>query len=375
MRAVKIKSVKRKLALLLTTAMLFGMNMAAYASETQADVAGISTRLETEEFSFNRGLTADKVSVGRGGETAVKMKCQWVYNEDRYAPYSDRDGHSWYLGMESCTVSGNTCERTRIENRHDYSNTRYLVVDEEEEADELTITMECSNWHYWVKDKVTNELLRISGDNPETFTMTIKVGEEASDNTGDDAADTDEINGTGGTDNEENIYEQPSMEVFSNQVTGQDGKTIVSTVGGVYQASNVAGVAVLTPKEQVEAAVGIQASESGQNVRFYICNSINSTAKSALEQAVSQAGRNVVTTLNVDMYVISREGKVSKAGTASSKIRIVIGLPERCRNTGREYRIGMMGEDGIFYQLEDLDNDRGTITIETDKFGVMALME
>ena len=34
-----------------------------------------------------------------------------------------------------------------------------------------------------------------------------------------------------------------------------------------------------------------------------------------------------------------------------------------------------MGEDGKFYQLEDLDNDKGTITIETDKFGIMALME
>ena len=499
MGEVKIRNVKRKLAFLLTAAMIFGMNMAAYASETQAGSAGISRRLEAEgadlaakgekkriiaytnrrydqekfefysdeehpvvslaegpvltgntsrdtklvdtenilsgqfdsfslqvgedeeadeltisvklgawgyylrdketgeiiyvtgnvetwesersvtikvknevdEFTFNRGLMADKTSVGRGRETAVRMRCQWVYNQDKFTPYSDTDGHSWYLGMKNCTVSGNTCEGTRIEDRKDYSNTRYLVVDEEEKADELTITMECGNWHYWVKDKVTNELIRIYGDDSETFTMTIKVGEETAEDTGYDA---DSAEKAGEIENERNTYEQPSVEVPSDKVTGQDGKTAVSTVGGVYRASNVAGIAVLTPREQVETAAGIQNSESGENVRFYVCNSVNGTAKTILEQAAVQAGRNVITTLNMDMYVISAEGKVNKVGTASSKIRIVIGLPERCRNTEQEYRIGIMGEDGKFYQLEDLDNDKGTITIETDKFGIMALM-
>ena len=32
----------------------------------------------------------------------------------------------WALGIADCTVSGNTCPGTRIEDRGDYANTRYL---------------------------------------------------------------------------------------------------------------------------------------------------------------------------------------------------------------------------------------------------------
>ncbi len=334
----------------------------------------VQVKEQASEFSVDRKLKADSASVGRGEETAVRMHLSWNFDADRYEAYSG-DGYFWNLGIKNCTVSGNTCEKTRIEHRSGAANTRYLVVGEEEGAEELYVTMECAGWSFYVQDKLTGEIFYVYGDESVTLMTVIKVGEQSS---GD---------GTGSTESlPDAVYSETESAETGNAVSPQEAPSnvvkclngaVTSTVGGVYEATAVAGVAITTPKEQVEAAAGIPAAQDGKraNVRFYICNGLNTPAKAALEQAVMQAGKKTVTAINVDMYVISQDGKVTKTGTSVFEIRLVIGLPERCRNTGGEYAVGVMGEDGRFRQLEDLDSDPGTVTVETDQFGVMALME
>lgn len=326
----------------------------------------IKVKDERDSFSFTRTLTADKGNVNPGEKLAIRLKYETGYNEEKYTLYNEKDIEKWYLGINSCTVSGNTCEKTRIESSEEYANTYYLFVDEEEKAEELTVEMACDGWRYYVKDKDTDEIKAIMGwKDKEVLTLAIKVGG------GNSAAAESAATSSASDDNTLQLSEK----IWTNEVTSSNGTKAVSTIGGVYQVTNVAGVAVVTPKEQVEAAAGINTVEKNANVRFYIYNGQHTDVKKALEQIAAQGGKKVDTTFNVDMYVISKEGKVDKVANTADKIRVVIGLPSQYRNTNKTYAIGMTGEDGKLQLCEDLDSDPATITIETNRFGAMALIE
>lgn len=329
----------------------------------------LKVKNETDNFGFDRSITAVKENINPGEETAIKMNYEMVYNEDGYELYNDKE-HSWNLGIIDCTVSGNTCSKTRIEDRKDYANTRYLVVDTEEKSEELTVEMTCGRWSYYVKDKETNEIIYIYGgiSEPEILTMNIKIG-GSQDNA------SSESNVISASPTENNDYQQPAIEIKTNEVISANGEKQVSTIEGIYQVTNVPGIAILTPKEQVESAAGIENAGGNVNIRFYICNSPNTDEKKALEQAVAQNGKKFHTAIQMDMYAINKEGKIDKINRVSSKIRIVIGLPGQCRNNKSVYMMGILGENGELCLLEDLDNDPTTITIETERLGMMALME
>lgn len=325
-----------------------------------------------DEFSLARELTADQTSVGPGKETAVRMRYRLIFDSDKYTIYNDTD-HLWYLGIGSCTVSGNTSKNTVIENRKDYANTRYLVVGEDETAEELTITMECSGWTYWVKDKATEELVRIHSDEPESLQIVIKADTDETPDSEQKDDEENEIFIAGESETEEdNAADDGQQMTFSNTVTGVDGIKTVSTIDGIYQVTNVAGAAVITPKEQMETAAGITAEEG--KVKFYVCNNRNQAVRAALEEAAASNGKQTLTTFNLDLYTISMAGQVNKVYNTASKVRVLIGIPDNYKNMDRPYAVGIIGRDGTFHVFEDMDNDPNTITIETDQFGIMALM-
>lgn len=138
--------------------------------------------------------------------------------------YNDTE-HYWYLGIESCIVSGNTSKNTVIENRKDYANTRYLVVGEDETAEELTIIMECSGWTYWVKDKETGELFRIHSDESESLKIVIKVGTEEILDGEQGNNEVNEIFAAGEAETEEdNAADDSQQMTFANTVTGAGGR-------------------------------------------------------------------------------------------------------------------------------------------------------
>lgn len=326
-----------------------------------------------DEFSFTRELIADKASVDYGEETAVRMGYRLIYDANKYTIYNDT-GHFWYLGIKSCIVSGNMSENTKIEDRKDYANTRYLVVGEDETAEELTITMECSGWTYWLKNKETEELLRIHSDESESLQIVIRVGaEKTSDSEQGEIEEKEIFTGSESGTEEEDAADDSQQITFANTVTGAGGIKIVSTIDGIYQVTDIAGVAVTTPKEQVETAAGITAGDG--KVKFYVCNNRNQAVRTALEEAAASNGKQALTTFNLDLYAISMAGQVNKIYNTASKVKVVIGIPDKYKKSDGSYAVGIIGRDGTFHILEDLDNDPNTITIETDQFGIMALMK
>lgn len=226
---------------------------------------------KVDDFAFNRSLITPK-NLNPGQTAEVLMRFEEIYDETKYDFYNDKE-HPIGPGIIDCTVSGNTCSRTRIEDG-DYVNTRSLVVDEEEKAEELTVTMTCGRWDYFVKDKTTNEIINVYGGElqPEILTATVKIG-------GSQDSNTEENSPVSTPASENNSSPQPPAEVQTNTVTFSTGEKQTSTIGGVYQATNVSGIAILTPKDLVESAAGMEAASKNTNIRFYICNGQNTSKK------------------------------------------------------------------------------------------------
>lgn len=122
----------------------------------------------------------------------------------------------------------------------------------------------------------------------------------------------------------------------------------------------------------MQAAAGITKEEG--KVKFYVCNNRDQAARAALEETAALNGKQALTTFNLDLYAISMAGQVNKIYNTNSKVRVIIGIPNKYKNVNGPYAVGIIGRDGTFHVFEDLDNDSNTITIETNQFGIMALM-
>lgn len=179
---------------------------------------------KTDSFSLKRSLKADKSNINPSEEMPIRMNYEMVYDEGKYALYNGND-RWWALGIADCTVSGNTCPGTRIEDREDYANIRYLVVDEEEKAEELTIEMTCGEWFYYVEDKTTNEIFPVSGGggNPEILTVTVKIGGNSQDSQGSDSGS--EPVKQGGS-QQQGSQQQLPVEVRTDEVILANGEKI-----------------------------------------------------------------------------------------------------------------------------------------------------
>lgn len=158
-------------------------------------------------------------------------------------------------------------------------------------------------------------------------------------------------------------------------VKTSDGKSLTSTVGGIYVAKTVDGVAVTTAKEEVANAAGLSKEEvqSGTNVRFYVCDSYNKGAKDALKAAADQLDKKVVGYINVDLYSINKKGVVTSIRKTNDPIDLVLGVPSSLEKADGKFSVICL-VDGKPVVMEDTDSDAKTITIHTNNFGVYAIV-
>lgn len=153
------------------------------------------------------------------------------------------------------------------------------------------------------------------------------------------------------------------------------GKAVKSTVGGIFTASAVNGTVVTTPAASVAAAAGLSQADidAGTNVRFYVCDSINKEAKAALKSVAEAAGKNVAAYINVDLYTITKKGVVTAIRSTSEPVTMVFGLPSRISKAGN-VSVMCIDTNGKAVVMEDKDTDPKTLTIDTNVFGVYAIV-
>lgn len=154
------------------------------------------------------------------------------------------------------------------------------------------------------------------------------------------------------------------------------GKSVKSTVGGIFIATAVNGVAVTSPVASVNAAIGLTQADvdAGTNARFFICNSANKEMKAALQSAAAAAGKTVGAYLNVDLYTITKKGTVTAIRNTAEPITMTFGLPGRIANAGSSVSVICIDKDGKSVVMEDTDTDPKTLTVNTNVFGVYAIV-
>ncbi|NBI89545.1 hypothetical protein D3Z45_02845 [Lachnospiraceae bacterium] len=158
------------------------------------------------------------------------------------------------------------------------------------------------------------------------------------------------------------------------QVAG--GKTVTSTVGGIFLAKSVRGVASITPKADVAKAAGLSDEDiaNGTNIRFYVYDSQNKNTKAALKEAAEASGKTVAAYVDVDMYSITSRGVVNYVSNTSTPVSMVFGVPASLVNAGHNFSVICIGKDGKAVTFEDMDADKLTITINANVFGAYAIV-
>jgi len=149
--------------------------------------------------------------------------------------------------------------------------------------------------------------------------------------------------------------------VYTSSSVSLGGKAVKSTVGGVFIAPNVNGLAVTTPLTTINASFGLTAGQSA-SIMVLEANAVNSPKSYAVAQnAATGLNGNVVAMLNLE-FGFRQNGRYSDLTDNGTKAELAVGLPKTA-DTGKAYKVLTIKEGGFVTVTDDLDDDPNTVTI------------
>lgn len=139
-----------------------------------------------------------------------------------------------------------------------------------------------------------------------------------------------------------------------------NGAAVKSTIGGVFIAPNVNGVAVTTPLADVNAAFGITAGQKA-TIMVLEANTKNSPMACATADAAA-AGLNgtVVAVLNVE-FGVKENGRYTDLADNGATATMAVGLPTGA-DTNAQYKVLCIKTGGAVTVLNDVDADPATVS-------------
>lgn len=160
-----------------------------------------------------------------------------------------------------------------------------------------------------------------------------------------------------------------------------DGAVIVTVV--CEEQEYTAGVAdtlavvngVLTT-EQMELVNNGETIEIRIDVKD-ISNQVPEQDRKVIESGIEEyqketPGMTLGMYVDISMFIKIGEGDWNAITEAEEPIEMVIGIPEKLQEKGREYVI-IRAHDGVHYFMNDMDDKPDTITISTDMFSSYAI--
>ncbi len=173
---------------------------------------------------------------------------------------------------------------------------------------------------------------------------------------------------------EAEIHAQKAAEIEARQkktITTADGTAIKTEIAGVYEVENLSGTAVTTEKTEVLKAMGLSETEisNGANASIYMSGWLSGEDKAVLNDAVNKSGKTALTMLVSDMYMVTKEGEITKLNNIPNPISLMLGLPKYAADAQRNYSVLCVQPDGSYVECKDMDDDPSTITINTNVFG------
>lgn len=164
--------------------------------------------------------------------------------------------------------------------------------------------------------------------------------------------------------------------VSRNTVKRADGTVLQSTVAGRYTSKNFAGTSVSSAKANVNAALGVKDGESA-----WISISDSTCGEKAMKTVTDVSdsmGAKVAGVLDIYGSKITKSGKRVDVNHPASGVEYTVGIPASMK-TPAGYQLAVLrvyGDKGVGKTdlLKDMDNDPGTVTFSSDKFGVFAFV-
>lgn len=138
------------------------------------------------------------------------------------------------------------------------------------------------------------------------------------------------------------------------------GVNVVTSVGGVYAAQNVQGVAVTTSAASVKAALGLSGNQKAAIIIYDTDAKKSYRAMESINAAAAAIGGTVVASLNIDLGAKENGKWVT---LSSGSVGLVAGLPKGA-DTSKEYCAICVQPGGVVTVLEDQDTNPATVTFE-----------
>lgn len=149
--------------------------------------------------------------------------------------------------------------------------------------------------------------------------------------------------------------------VYTSSSVSLGGRVVKSTVGGVFIAPNVNGLAVTTPLATINADFGLTAGQSA-SIMVLEANAVNSPKSYAVAQnAAAGLNGSVVAMLNLE-FGFRQNGRYADLADNGTKAELAVGLPKTA-DTSKTYKVLKIKEGGSVTVMDDLDNDPNTVTI------------
>ena len=161
-----------------------------------------------------------------------------------------------------------------------------------------------------------------------------------------------------------------SVKGMSQVVTG--GKVLLSTIGGQYGATNVNGVAVITPKASINTALGVKEGETA-TVRIFK-SFYGPLAQKCLADTATALNMKAGPVLDITMGKV-KDGKFTSVQEALAPLAFTVGIPDSFKTAGSIYYVINIQPGGKVVLLSDTDSDPNTVTFETTGFGVFAIVK
>lgn len=138
------------------------------------------------------------------------------------------------------------------------------------------------------------------------------------------------------------------------------GVNVVTSVGGVYAAQKVRGVAVTTPAASVKASLGLTGNQKAAIIIYDTDAKKSYRAMESINAAAAAIGGTVVASLNIDLGAKENGKWVT---LSSGSVGLVAGLPKGA-DTSKEYCAICVQPGGVVTVLEDQDTNPATVTFE-----------
>jgi hypothetical protein len=166
----------------------------------------------------------------------------------------------------------------------------------------------------------------------------------------------------GGSDDEETTttaetYAEQNTQ-SANAAISVAGSSVKTSIGGVYAAESVQGVAVTTDLATVKANLGLKDGQTPVVIIYDTDVTKSTKAMDSVNAAVAAIGGTYVTALNIDLGAKQDGNWVT---LSDGSVALATGLPKDA-DTSKTYSVVCVQPGGVTTILEDQDTNPKTVT-------------